>query len=244
MSRIWTIALVLAMGLGHLAVTPVAAAQDETAAQRRERRREAQRERNNRKEPAADRRAKKPAEQRDSDTPADREAYERDLAAARAQRDADLTAAQSEKDPAQFEQKKQQVFAKYAALVAALRDKYNAANPPADQPEASRSAPPAPSSSSSPASAEDGAETLDALKQKLAVIEQKLAAEVARHEAKLRDLEQKQEQAADGGRQKQIDKAAKAVEKEKSIHAVKKADLESQRTSLQQQIEALSPTPN
>jgi hypothetical protein len=56
----------------------------------------------------------------------DPEAYKKELDAARDQRDRDLKDAAKETDRRKFEKRKEEIFARYASIVAAMRDKYEA----------------------------------------------------------------------------------------------------------------------
>src|SRR3954447_16448759 len=63
----------------------------------------------------------------DGDKAAPATTYEQELQAAREKRDKELESASSEgTDQRTLEKKKQEIFAQYAAIVAALRDKYEA----------------------------------------------------------------------------------------------------------------------
>jgi hypothetical protein len=106
--------------------------------------------------PARSARAYKPAQQRQQDDAAepaarreapakeepsvpaavtDPEAYKKELDAAREQRDRDLKDAANETDRRRFEKRKEEIFARYAAILAAMRDKYEANQAEAGEPE-------------------------------------------------------------------------------------------------------------
>src|SRR5688572_18394128 len=88
---------------------------------------------------AAQKRAYKPAERRAQEAeaqpaqdaePAVAPTYEEELRVAKEKRDKELQdVAAGETDQRTLEKKKQEIFAQYAAIVAALRDKYAAAHP-------------------------------------------------------------------------------------------------------------------
>ena len=166
-----------------------------------------------------------------SDT--DKAELEKKLNDAKAQRDADLaSAAQTEKDATKLEQKKAEIFSKFAVISTALRDQYLANGGTADTPAPAKAAPAKKSDASSN-------KKLDDLRKKLAVAEQKLSDEESRHTSKLADLKQDLKDATDGGKTKSIDKANKAIDKENTAYQAKKTDLTSQRDQLKSQIAGL-----
>lgn len=70
-----------------------------------------------------------PAATDDTTPPAnvtDPEAYQKELDAAKEQRDRDLKEAAKETDRKRFEKRKEEIFARYASILAAMRDKYEA----------------------------------------------------------------------------------------------------------------------
>ena len=87
----------------------------------------AQRREDERAEQAA--RKAPPAAAQDTNTPAnitDPEAYQKDLDAAKEQRDRDLKEAANETDRKKFAKRKEEIFARYASILAAMREKYEA----------------------------------------------------------------------------------------------------------------------
>jgi hypothetical protein len=184
----------------------------------------------------------------DDAVPADTGDIDQKLADARDERDRSLEAAAQEKDPAKVEQKKREVFAKYAAICAALRDaaaKGDATASPAPDPVPVKSKSVGKTKSepakAEPKAAKPAADSLDTLRSKLASINDKLADLASQHDSKLGSLQQKLDDAKDGGKAKAIEKAESAVDKENSAYASKKSDLDSQKSDLQKQIDVLSP---
>jgi hypothetical protein len=62
----------------------------------------------------------------------DPEAYKKDLDAARDQRDRDLKEAAKETDRRKFQKRQEEIFAQYASILAAMKDKYDASHADAD----------------------------------------------------------------------------------------------------------------
>src|SRR4051812_3313849 len=100
--------VVMLLVIGGIAASPVRAAGDGARQERR-------------KEKKAKKSPKK-TEGEDAAPAADAGDIDQKLADARDERDRSLDEASKEKDPARLEQKKREIFAKYAAICAALRD--------------------------------------------------------------------------------------------------------------------------
>lgn len=247
---IWVLAAVLAasplVGSGSAGAWGA-----EGGAARRERKKSAPKGASKKKPAAVAERESAPAQPAAAESnvpaPATAEELEQRMAEARADRDRQLDEAAVEKDPARLEEKKRAIFGKYAAIAAAMRDAYAAkqaaaaAAPPAaeaNKPAAGAAAEPQ-AGTSAGGGAEDAAKKRDDLKQKLAAVEQKLADETARHEAKLQELRQKEQEATAAGKTKPAEKARKSIEKENAGHETKKSVLGAQRFDLQRQIDAL-----
>jgi hypothetical protein len=194
--------------------------------------------------PKKEKRAYKPAEKRQkaaeaepSDTPDADKTLEEALQEAREKRDKDLEdAAANETDRKTLDKRKQEIFSQYAAIVAALRDKYNATHPddPAVKPPASgktakagrpKNVDPDPATDDETADAKGkkkGRKTEDAL----AAAQEKLDEENDRHRSKLEQLNAQLRQAETSGNQREVRKVQKAIEKENNSYEAKKTILE------------------
>lgn len=165
--------------------------------------------------------------------------YEKELQAAQEQRDKELAdAAAGDSDRRTLEKRKQEIFAKYAKIVAALRDKYEAANPDdtaTAQPKAGKrkvgrqkDAEPDPNADDTAAAGKNkgrnkkGRDSAGAL----AAAQEKLDEENTRHQAKLDQLNAQLQQAEASGNQRALGRAQKAVEKENNTHNARRALLE------------------
>ncbi len=264
MSRFRTLCgLTAVMALAPMAVpTPTAAQETQSQRERLEERREARRQQQrDRGASAAGGEAQTAAESKPADGAAaaaapTQEQIDKEMADLRAKRDAELEAAQTEADKARLERKKQEIFSKYAAIAAAMRDRYQAAqaaqaeaSPAGTEPDApdadaaprrrpSRVRPgreklagekPAADTRPKPAAEDAGQKQLEEARKKLASVEQKLAAETARHEAKVADLQAKLQAATDGGSGEADRQGPQGRRKENATYQAKKADLEAQR---------------
>lgn len=184
-------------------------------------------------------RAYKPARQRtaDAQAPAAGGTYEQEMQAAKEKRDKDLEAAASEEtDRRKLEKKKQQIFAQYAAIAAALRDKYEASQPadPATaqprggkyrakartpRPDANAPASEAPKTGERPRKGRDPANAL-------AEAQKSLDEENSRHLAKVEQLNAQLEQAQSANNQRELRRAQKAIEKENNSYNARRKILE------------------
>lgn len=203
----------------------------------------------------SDRPAQRRAQQRaaasaDPAEPAD--AYAKELQAARDQRDKELAEATKETNRRRFEKRKEEIFARYAAIVAAMRDKYEAAHaeaadglPPVQpaqrpgtrrRPGAVRPAtaerpgrpewdkPDAPGAQS-PRKNRRTSNPADAGDDP-ASARQKLEEEVARNHARLQGLNKQLAAAQSAGNKREVRKVQRAIEKENTTFRAKKAILE------------------
>jgi hypothetical protein len=165
----------------------------------------------------------------------DPEGFGRELQAARDQRDRDLKEAAKETDRKRFEKRKADIFAQYASIVAAMRDKYTAASPPPKTAKTSKTAKPATvrptagerfSAAARPAAPKSKrppeptppAEDPAAL---LADAQKRLDDENARHGAKLEELNAQLKEAQASENQREIRKAQRAIEKENAAYDAK-----------------------
>ena len=163
--------------------------------------------------------------------------YEQELQAAKEQRDRDLQAAATEEtDRRKLERKKQQIFAQYAAIAAALRDKYEASQPA----DAATATPPGGKKAARAKAAKPGtvAPAGDTARPRerarkgrdpasaLADAQQKLDEENARHQAKLDQLNAQLEQAQSAKNEREVRRVQKAIEKENNSYAARKGILE------------------
>ena len=165
----------------------------------------------------------------------DPEGFGRELQAARDQRDRDLKEAAKETDRKRFEKRKADIFAQYASILAAMRDKYTAASPPKQpaksgkttkpatvRPTAgerfSAAARPAAPKSKRPPEPTPPAEDPAAL---LADAQKRLDDENARHGAKLEELNAQLKEAQASENQREIRKAQRAIEKENTAYESK-----------------------
>ena len=165
--------------------------------------------------------------------------YEKELHAARADRDKKLQSLDEEGiDRRTLEKRKTEIFAEYARILAAMRDKYEAANPPpppAPTPTkrkatrstgTARATPPPPpparntrnSRSNGQAKKDNGSALVDA--------ERKLQEENDRHAAKMEELNAQLSQAQSSGNKREIRKVQKAIEKENNTYNAKRPILE------------------
>jgi hypothetical protein len=194
-------------------------------------------------------RAYKPAERReaedraskasaDDDKSAPATTYEQELQTAKDKRDKDLEALNKDQpDQRTLEKRKQEIFAQYAAIVAALRDKYQAS-----QPEGAASKPASRYNTKAKGGRDKKAEDVDekqddrkggkAAKKKgkdsdaLAEAQEKLDEENARHTAKLEQLNGDLRQAQASNEIREIRRAEKAIEKENNTYGTRKTILE------------------
>ena len=198
-------------------------------------------------------RAYKPAERRQSDADAQPSqaaaqegerlapvgTYEQELQAAKEKRDQDLAdAGAGDADQRTLEKKKQEIFAQYAAIVAALRDKYEAAH--ADDPATAR--PPAGKNrpkpkvrskptQPDPADAEETPRKKRSDKSRdaagtLAAAQEDLAEENRRHQSKIDQLNPQLQQAESSGNQREVRRVQKLIEKENNSYNARKVILE------------------
>lgn len=164
-------------------------------------------------------------------------AYEQEVQAAKEQRDKELAeAAATETDRRALEKRKQEIFSQYAAILAAIRDKYQAAQgqDPADAPagparrgKASRQreadAPPA--NDDAAAGRERGRKSRGS-GDALAAAQQKLDEENQRHQQKLGQLNAQLRQAEASGSQREVRRVQKSIEKENNAYETKRLILE------------------
>ena len=192
-------------------------------------------------------RAYKPAERRQQEAeaqaaqdaePAVAGTYEEELKVAKEKRDKELQDATSaETDQRTLEKKKQEIFAQYAAIVAALKDKYELAH--ADDAESTKPGKNKPrtrtarsKNADSDAAADDeakprkrnakGRNTPNAL----AEAQEKLDEENTRHREKLDDLNAQLVKARSSDNQREIRRVEKAIEKENNSYNARKLILE------------------
>jgi hypothetical protein len=176
-----------------------------------------------------------------ADTAAPDATYERELEAARLKRDKDLEdASNAGTDRRALEKRKQEIFAQYAAIVAAIRDKYEAAHAndpvPADadtragKGRAGRPRPVEPEvmpdDPQKPGKSKDRSKKSRDTSDALADAQAKLDEENARHQAKLDELNDQLKTAEASGNAREIRRAQKAIEKENNSYNARKAILE------------------
>jgi hypothetical protein len=199
-------------------------------------------------------RAYKPAERRESEERASKAsaeddksaapatAYEQELQVAKDKRDKDLEALNSDQpDQRTLEKRKQEIFAQYAAIVAALRDKYQAS-----QPDGTASKPASRYNTRAKGGrdkkGDDDADVKqddrkggksgskkknkDADDDALAEAQDKLDDENARHAAKLEQLNADLRQAQKSNEIREVRKAEKAIDKENNTYTTRKGILE------------------
>ena len=214
---------------------------------------------------ASSRQAYKPAQRRQQTRAAeaapavpagisDPEAYQKELDAAKEQRDRDLKAAAGETDRAKFERRKEEIFARYAAIISEMRDKYaahqaetgdasqlqpkpgktsrpGAVRPPGTATGKKRA--PKDEEASPPVAARPTAKSKRAAKARgdaagtLADARKRLDEENARHAAAMEPLNKQLADAKSSKNQREIRKAERAIEKENTTYEAKKALLES-----------------
>jgi hypothetical protein len=199
-------------------------------------------------------RAYKPAERRESDERASKASadddksaaptttYEQELQVAKDKRDKDLEALNSDQpDQRTLEKRKQEIFAQYAAIVAALRDKYQAS-----QPDGTASKPVSRYNTKAKGGrdkrGDDDADAKqddrkggkgankkknnDADADALAEAQDRLDEENTRHAAKLEQLSADLRQAQKSNEIREVRKAEKAIDKENNTYSTRKAILE------------------
>jgi hypothetical protein len=199
-------------------------------------------------------RAYKPAERRESDgrgskasadddkPAAPATTYEQELQVAKDKRDKDLEALNSDQpDQRTLEKRKQEIFAQYAAIVAALRDKYQAS-----QPDGTASKPVSRYNTKAKGGrdkkGEDDADARqddrksgkagnkkknkDADADALAEAQDRLDEENARHAARMEQLNADLRQAQKANEIREVRKAEKAIDKENNTYGTRKAILE------------------
>lgn len=199
--------------------------------------------------PKKEKRAYKPAERRqkaaepaasDTSPPEADTTLEQELQAAKEKRDKELeNAAANETDRKTLDKRKQEIFSQYAAIVVALRDKYQAAHPDdpaANPPKSGKAGKAARQKNVDPAPAaddEDGGGKSRASKKKsrnlddaLATAQEKLDDENSRHKKKLDELNAQLRQATLAENQRDIRRIEKAIEKENNSYQTKKDLLE------------------
>jgi hypothetical protein len=196
--------------------------------------------------PPRERRAYKPAERRQQEAEAQAAqaaqdagekpaaTYDEELEIAKEKRDRDLQdATDNETSRRKLEERRQEIFAQYAAIVAALKDKYEAAHPDeaatakpnsGKKPKAGRAKPAGEQAPDDKprGRGRKGREPAGAL----ADAQEKLDAENARHDAKLDQLNAQLEQAESSGNQRAVSRARKAIEKENNSYDARKKILE------------------
>jgi hypothetical protein len=146
--------------------------------------------------------------------------YEQELEAAKEKRARDLQeAAATETSRRKLEERKSQIFAQYAAIIAALKDKYEAAHGPQDPPAAKPGKTKPKAGRQKPAKSRDPAAAL-------AEAQENLDAENARHEAKMDQLNGQLERAESSGNRRSIQRVRKAIDKENNSYNARKAILE------------------
>ena len=174
-----------------------------------------------------------------ADAPAAGGTYEEEVQAAKDKRDRDLEAAtKAETDRRKLEDRKAEIFGQYAAIVAALRDKYEQSvkdgttPPPAPakgkaRTKAGRQPPPERSAETPPAKAKERPKKQPKnAAGSLADAEAKLHEENKRHEGKLDELNAQLQQAETSGNQREVRRVQKAIEKENNTYNSRKAILE------------------
>jgi hypothetical protein len=195
-----------------------------------------------RSQQASDEQAPKPPP-KDGDGVAPAATYEQELQAAKDKRDKDLEALNSDQpDRRTLEKRKQEIFSQYAAIVAALRDKYEAS-----QLDAGTTSKPGSRYNTKAKggrdkkAADDTADakqddrkngkgnkkkTKDADGDALAEALEKLDEENARHASRMEELNADLRQAQSSNNVRDVRKAEKAIEKENNTYSSKKAILE------------------
>ena len=198
--------------------------------------------------PKKEKRAYKPAERRQQQREADAQpsaagaTYETELQAAKEKRDKDLAdASANETDRRALEKRKQEIMSQYAAILAALRDKYQASrgqdprDPRADpaparkpgkagrqnkaQPDASADEPAAGKARDRNRKSRNAGDSLEAAQANL-------DEENQRHQSKLAQLNTQLQQAQASGNQRETRRAQKAIEKENNAYEAKRTILE------------------
>ena len=198
---------------------------------------------------APKKRAYKPSERRQqadaepaqaADAPAAGGTYEEEVQAAKDKRDRDLeAAAKAETDRRKLEDRKAEIFAQYAAIVAALRDKYEQSvkdgttPPPAPaRGKARTKAGRQPPSPDQPAEAPPAKAKERPKKQpknaagSLEDAQEKLDEENKRHQGKLDELNAQLKEAETSGNQREVRRVQKAIEKENNRYNARKVILE------------------
>lgn len=181
------------------------------------------------------------ASAQDGDKAAPPATYDQELQAAKEKRDKELEAASSEgTDQRTLEKKKQEIFAQYAAIVAALRDKYEASQADGTAPKpasryntkykAGRDKSGGDDAAASQKDDRKGGKSKkknkDADADALAEAQDRLDEENARHKARLEQLNADLRQAQSAGEAKETRKAEKALEKENNTYSTRKGILE------------------
>ena len=180
-----------------------------------------------------------PAQAKDGDAPAAAGTFEEELKAAKEKRDKDLEDAAAEgADRRTLEQRKEKIFAQYAAIVAALRDKYEAAHPDdattryntknRGKTKSTRAKPPADDDATpdTPKSRQKNKKNKDGDSDALAEAQEKLDEENARHQAKMDQLNGQLAEAKASDNQRQVRNAQKQIEKENNTYSSRKSILE------------------
>ena len=188
-----------------------------------------------------------PAASEDPDVPAgvsDPEAYKKELQAARDQRDRDLKEAANETDRRAFQKRQEQIFARYAAILSEMRDRYAAhqaetgeslQKPAQRQGKTTRAGavrPGAPerfSGADRPgksAPRKNAARRADDDADALADAQKRLDDENARHDAAMEDLNQQLADAKASNNKRETRKAERAIDKENTAYEAKKSLLE------------------
>ena len=168
--------------------------------------------------------------------------YEEEIEAAKAKRDKDLeAAAAAETNRRKLEDRKAEIFAQYAAIVAALRDKYEQSvkdgktpPPPAQargkaRTKAGRQPPPEQSESAETPPAKAKERQKKQPKNAAGSLEdaqEKLDEENKRHQARLDELNAQLQQAETSGNQREVRRVRKAIEKENNTYNARKTILE------------------
>ena len=195
--------------------------------------------------PKKEKRAYKPAERRQQAAESEpakaadeatATTYEQELQAAREKRDKDLEdVAANETDRKTLDKRKQEIFSQYAAIVAALRDKYQATQPqdPATPPRSGKSARTTRKEVDKDPAADDAAtgKSKDAKKKRnlddaLATAQEKLDEENRRHKTKLDQLNAQLRQANLSENERETRRIEKAIEKENNSYETKRKLLE------------------
>jgi hypothetical protein len=176
-----------------------------------------------------------------ADTAAPGATYEQEVEAARAKRDKDLQdLSDSEADRRTLEKRKEQIFAQYAQIVAAIRDKYQAAHAndpaPADVESKGPKGKVGRPKPVEPADVSDDAGKAGKSKERnrksrdssdgLADAQAKLDEENARHRAKLDELNEQLKAAESSNNTRDVRRVQKAIDKENNSYSARKAILE------------------